>query len=331
MSIPTRTIPTQPWARIWVTTVLLVIACGVALELFVRSRGYEPSLKDDNYAWAWQRRRVYGPKHVAILGGSRILLAFDADEFRRAAPGYEPVMLAVNGSHPLAALRDLAADPGFHGIALVDMSERAFGAALADAQREEVETYHHRFRAPGAMAERWLSTKVQTNVAIVSAAGLRALGGLVADGAWPPPRYVVTHADRTRYADFRLASVEKMKRAEKLAAVVPSTDAEIAHTLAEALHEESNVDAIQARGGRVIYVRMPTCGARYDVDEQLFPKARWWDVLAQQTHAVAIHFKDYPTLSDYDCPDLSHIDSKDAARFTRSLVDVLVARGVIQR
>lgn len=331
MTVPTRTAPKQPWTRIWVTTAVLVLVCGVALELFVRSRGYEPSLKDDEWSWAWQRSRVYGPKRVAILGGSRILLAFDADELRRAAPGYEPVMLAVNGRHPLAALRDLAADPEFTGIALVDMAERSFLAEHADSQQPEVDAYHRRWRAPGAMAERWLSTKIQTHVAIVSAAGVRALEGLATEGDWPQPRYVVTHADRTRYADFRRASLEKMRRAEIVGPVAKTSDAELAARLDEALREEAAGDAIRARGGSVVYLRMPTCGARWLVDEDQYPKATWWDVFATRTHAVAVHFKDYPTLSDYECPDLSHIDSKDAVRFTRSLVDVLVARGVIQR
>ncbi len=333
MTVPTRTPPKQPWTRIWVATAVLVLVGGVALELFVRSRGYEPSLKDDEWSWAWQRRRVSdgSPKTVAIIGGSRILLAFDAAEFRRAAPGYEPVMLAVNGRHALAALRDLAADPDFRGIALADMAERSFLAEHADSQQPEVDAYHRRWRAPGAMAERWLSTKVQTHVAIVSAAGVRALEGLVTEGDWPRPRYVVTHADRTRYADFRLASIAKMRRAENVGPVDRTSDAELAARLETALREEAAGDAIRARGGTVVYLRMPTCGARWLVDEDQFPKAKWWDVFATRTRATAVHFKDYPTLSDYECPDLSHLDSKDAARFTRSLVEVLVARGVIER
>ena len=41
------------------------------------------------------------------------------------------------------------------------------------------------------------------------------------------------------------------------------------------------------------------------------------------------HFKDDPVLASFSCPDTSHIDSKDGPRFTRALIDVLIARGVI--
>ena len=37
----------------------------------------------------------------------------------------------------------------------------------------------------------------------------------------------------------------------------------------------------------------------------------------------AIHFEDYPGLSGYDCPDGSHLDVRDARKFTRALVRIL--------
>jgi hypothetical protein len=73
---------------------------------------------------------------------------------------------------------------------------------------------------------------------------------------------------------------------------------------------------------------MPTCDERWEADERMFPKALFWDQLAARTHAMAIHFKDYPTLASFPCPDTSHLDKRDAPAFTRGLLEILRQRGV---
>jgi hypothetical protein len=97
------------------------------------------------------------------------------------------------------------------------------------------------------------------------------------------------------------------------------------------LLSEPAIAQIQARGGRVVYVRMPTCDERWTGDEIVFPKAQFWDQLAAQTRALTIHFKDYPELAKFPCPDTSHIESKDAPEFTRTLLDILQRHGAITR
>jgi hypothetical protein len=61
------------------------------------------------------------------------------------------------------------------------------------------------------------------------------------------------------------------------------------------------------------------------------PKAQFWDVLATRTRAVTVHFKDYPELAKFPCPDTSHIASKDGPEFTHALLEILRARGVFDR
>ena len=43
-----------------------------------------------------------------------------------------------------------------------------------------------------------------------------------------------------------------------------------------------------------------------------------------------IHFRDLPAMADLVCPDEMHLDQRDQARFTRALVDVMRARGVLR-
>lgn len=327
-----RPIPAVRWGATWLVAAALIVGAVIGAERFVRGRGYAPSVKDDVWAWASARARADGsPRTVALLGASRIQLGFSSEAFHAVLPGWRSVQLAIDGTQPMGTLRDLAADPGFTGIAIVESTEDGFIAVNWLRQDAQLAAYHRRRRAPGAMLERRLATAVQQRLAIVSAAGTRALASLLLGHGWPPPPYVVTHADRTQFADFTRTDVAALRR-RQLARLGPperSDEAGAQVWLADALALEPAVDAIRARGGNVVYLRMPTCDERWAADERATPKVRFWDRLAARTHAVTIHFRDEPTLRDFACPDTSHIASKDGPRFTRSMLEILIARGVI--
>jgi hypothetical protein len=198
-------------------------------------------------------------------------------------------------------------------------------------QDDYIAAYHRRARAPGAMIERVLATAVQSRVALVSAAGMRALRSLWQGSGWPDPPYVVAFADRTKFADFALADAAALRelRIDRVPLTEPGDEAGAIAWLDEALAHEHAVTAIQARGGNVVYVRMPTCDERWRADETGRPKAMFWDRFAARTKAVAIHFRDVPALANLRCPDTSHIASSDGPLFTRMVIEILVARGVI--
>jgi hypothetical protein len=319
---------------VWLLAAVLIAGGVAGLEIYVRGRGYVPSVKDDEYAWAWARGRVSdgSPKTVAILGTSRILLAFSQQAFEDALPDYPVTQLAIDGTQPAGSLIDLAADDDFVGIAIVDTQE--FGIAPENYHRQDayVDAYHRKWRAPGAMAERWLATQAQERMALFEVSGMKP----ILNGWHATPPYVVTHADRTQYADYSKAGIAKQKKrqvdkVEKKMLQRPVATQQIADDwLAKAMQIEPYVDAIQARGGKVVFVRMPTCDERWELDQHDSPKDKFWDRFAARTAAVTVHFKDYPELSGFECPDTSHLDSKDAVAFTRGLVTVLQRKGVFR-
>jgi len=327
-----RRIPAVRWGAIWLVAAALIVCTVVTVERFVRDRGYEPSVKDDEWAWAWERAHADGsPRTVALLGASRIQLGFSPEAFHAVLPGWRSVQLAIDGTQPMGTLRDLAADPAFTGIAIVDSTEDGFSAANWTRQDAQLAAYHRRWRAPGAMLERWLATAVRRRLALVSATGTRALASLLLGHGWPPPPYVVTHADRTQFADFTRTDVDALRHRQlaRIGVPAPPDEARAQAWLGDALALEPAVDPIRARGGNVVYLRMPTCDERWAADEIAAPKAQFWDRLAARTHAVTIHFRDEPALRDFACPDTSHIASKDGPRFTRAVLEILIARGVI--
>jgi hypothetical protein len=313
----------------WLVVASLVAVIVVSYEMFLRSRGYQPSVRDDEYAWAWERMRVDdSPRTAALLGSSRIMLAFSPEGFRQVLPDWQYVQLGINGSRPIGTLFDLANDPSFKGVAVVDLSELSLFKSSWSSQDAYIAAYHRRWHTVGAMIERWLATRVQARVAMSATRGINTFGKLFRDGSFPTPPYVVTHPDRTRFADYSLADVGRLRRVriDLLQNEPPQADPNL--WLAEALEVEPAIAAIEARGGRVVYVRMPTCDERYASDERETPKALFWDVLATRTRAVTVHFLDYPQLAKFECPDTSHIASKDGPEFTRALFEILRARGV---
>jgi hypothetical protein len=89
------------------------------------------------------------------------------------------------------------------------------------------------------------------------------------------------------------------------------------------------VEQIQSRGGHVVYLRMPTSGEMWELGDVLYPRERFWNVLASSTAAATIHFADHPSLSNFELPDLSHIRGDERGRFTNALIDVLSHKGLM--
>jgi hypothetical protein len=80
------------------------------------------------------------------------------------------------------------------------------------------------------------------------------------------------------------------------------------------------VDKIRGRGGKVIFLRLPSTGELRALENKYTPRPKVWDRLLQTTVAPGIHFEDYPQLNGFDCPEWSHLNKRDATEFTRRLI-----------
>ena len=85
---------------------------------------------------------------------------------------------------------------------------------------------------------------------------------------------------------------------------------------------------IQARGGRVVFLREPVADEHLAIDEANYPRARYWDAYARVAPATRIDFRDEPALADFVLPDSSHIDGVDVPRFTAAMARVLARHGL---
>ena len=142
------------------------------------------------------------------------------------------------------------------------------------------------------------------------------------------PSYLLTKSDRSRLADYTRPDISEHRRKREELTRTGYNGGQFSFPVFwEGIQKlEDLVTKIQTRGGKVIFVRFPTSGNCWQMDEEYLPKAKYWDVFAAHTRARTIHFKDYPSLSAFECPDCSHLDYRDAILFTKALVAILYAK-----
>lgn len=327
--------PAGPWGRTWILTLALVAVAVSGLEGYWRSRGHKASVVDDPELWASHRQRVYnaGRRAVVLVGSSRMQVDFNTYAFRRQYRRYDLVQLAIDGRHAAATLRDLAQDERFRGIAVCDITEPGFRRDTRDDQQEYVDYFHNR-RNLAKQLDRYFSTTVQRRLVLANPyLNLKRLLVYVHDyGILPAPTAIITYKDRSRVADYKKVNIKRAarQRAEQARRALPRLQMTPEQWLAEAMELEPFVQRIQDRGGKVVFVRMPTAGLVWDIDKTVYPREKYWDQLAARTKATCIHFQDVPGMMNVRVPDLSHVEGRDTGPFTRALAGELVRCGVIE-
>lgn len=318
--------------------VLSLLVAGATLggwEWLWRQQGYEPALYDDRDLWSLHRDRasdVRQSRNFTVIGASRIQLAFSAQAFESRMPGWQATSLAINGRYPAAVLQDLAADEDFAGVLLVAVDARGLSHWYRDMSEPWLRHYYRNF-GPQRRIERRLLTILQKRLVMAGSDFnlVRRLTGWL-DNRPPARHYTRLLDDRTISADYQRANVEGLRQnfVRELAAdyerrPAPSPTRWLAdlEPIAEA------VEAIRARGGSVVFLRMPTSDGHWALDRQNYPREAYWDRLAEATGTTTIHFQDYPELAGLELPDTSHIDQRDRGRFTTALTKILIERGIL--
>ncbi len=296
-----------------------------AWEAYWRSKGFRPSLRDSPELWATLRKRASteGKDAVVLLGASRIQVGFDTTVFRDKT-GVSPIQLAI-GSSGVPVLEDLADDDRFCGTVIFSWNAGMARGGGTDRPREYIQA--SRGLTVSDELEWKLALYVQNGLALASPSlSTGAIARAIAKGQAPSPPYIIMRADRSRPADYSLLDIAahrevRVSRVKKRYALArPLTPKEFRRHVREL---KSMVDRIRERGGQVIFVRFPTTGEHWELDEQYFPRRDYWDVLCAGVNARTVHFKDYSALAEINCPDTSHIDRRDAPAFTASLVRIL--------
>jgi hypothetical protein len=287
-----------------------------------------PSFSDTAVSWTLARRSVSRPEFdgVVLIGSSRILADIDGAAFAEIYGGRAPVQLGINGADSRPVLRRLANDPAFCGTVVCDVLPHLFFAQDEQANGDPAAEANDQSPSILSLVEHHLRLMVQRICVfrVSDVAPKRVLESLIRRSRLPV-QWRIGNFDRSESIDFSRLEDGDLDGLEQSYVRRRASARGVAHEqlLRNLETIDDMVSRIERRGGHVAFVRFPASGAVLAVEEQVFPRAETWDVLAVHTHAVSIHFADYPALSGFTCPDGSHLDRREAVRFTRVLAEIL--------
>lgn len=329
-------LPPGPWARTWRLTAILVVGVLAIWEVGLRAAGFRPSV---DYAASWVVARAHvDPRSTVFLGTSRIQAALVPSAWQEVAGGAAPAQLAWIGGSPLPMIEEFANDSTFRGLLIVDLLPlHAFDVSGESEQQiiQGIEKWTRDLPSPARMVENRLESVVTSAFAFRAspAAPDRILETLRA-GETPMPQVSVLNADRWSPFDYGAAVFDgrpwdpedgfthvEYRLAERSGRV--PDDAEFTALLDR---YRTAVQRIHERGGHVVFVVLPVCGGRRDVEEARYPRQRFWDVFARRVPGVMIHWDDEPALPRLPCWDGSHIAQEYAPAVTRDLAELVLER-----
>jgi len=340
-------IPITSWWKVWLLTAIIVVLFITIWNHFWASRGVYLYPNYGEELWSYHRRRVtrVGDNGIVLAGSSKILVGIDQNTLAKLT-GKTPIQLGIPGGSPIPVLRHLAEDESFRGVVISDLAEvvtyvRETNSPLLPILREN---------APDA--EEWIKAYSESNYADDLELRLRGYGREIIAypnlGKNPPDVFdniingrgfqkrevgFLMSFDRTLLYGSEYSTpgyietlskfqTEAMQRQIAEDPPDPAKFIEIIHKI------EPLVERIQARGGKVIFVNLPTTGEIWELYEKAYPKKDFWDVFAKRTSAITIHFRDYPSLANFVCIDGLHLDSKDAPAFTEALVKIIYEQNI---
>lgn len=340
-----RIVPRHHWMRLALLSLAVTALVTLGWELYCRSLGYGPSLNDSTDLWA-SRRIVLDtePKRTVLIGASRILFDFDMDVYEKEM-GERPVQLATVGTNPLIYLEDLADHPQYSGTVIVGVVPGLFmdpDGPPVDAAQKHLKHYrkwgltrkakHHAFR----ILERrlaFLNDEDLTLSKLLLQLKFPNRKQVKVPPEIPPYFHTVDEERQGGMTDFAANNKALQQRIQQIwlpLFVPPPPKEKLTPEELTAKRKKlgkfmlgrakTAVDKIRSRGGKVVFLRLPSTGELRTLESQITPRPYVWDMILRVTGAPGIHFEDYPQLSGFDCPEWSHLNRKDATEFTRRLI-----------
>lgn len=324
-------VPRLAWVKVWAVAILVALAFLFGWEWFWRSKGFRPSVNNDVGLWMSARDRVTGKRgEVVLTGTSRMQIGLDLNAFEQAT-GVRPVQLAMIDNEGITVLMDLCQDESFKGTVICEMVEdnlRAVdGLSLTTANdaRRYIEEYRKQTFS-STLENRLRRLFQQSFVFRLPELSPSALYRSFRTHGMPEVPYTTVRADRSIIADYARLNIEQVRA--RLNERIDSQDPlDQRLTVDEFLHDvdmiNESIARLKGRGGDVVFVHFPHSGKVWDYLNRRYPKEQYWDRFASRINARTIHFKDYPALAGFDCPDYAHLDYRDAEPFTKALVEIL--------
>ncbi len=344
--VPYREIPESNWGLVWLICVVLVVAAVAAWEAKARSMQHVPGDYDGytNFTvqWAEERRRLDEPDHgfrVLLLGSSRMLWAADLDILEEEF-GTRPLQLAIAGTGPALMLQGIVEDTDFDGLVLVGVTPFLFnrldegffggdalrwyeGASPSEHSGHVIHSFlsqHFAFLDDGfklfELTDHYSDFPDRDGVWDLNA-GEWKLGYHLEDrqtDMWAPVEVEGSFDNEQILAFWMRGLVRPPEPPERMEEMAQSAVEFFAPL----------VEQMQARGGDVVFIRMPGNGKYLEHDLATGYDELTWGPMVEGFGAVSINSMDYPELSsELEIPEWSHLSRQSQDDFSRRIVPLL--------
>jgi hypothetical protein len=324
-----------------IATLIIVVVTVLSFELYLRNKGITIDYDDGGPLWSDKRAMVYEPsdKAIVFIGSSRIKYDLDQPTWK-SLTDVHPIQLAIEGSCPRPVLEDLANDPNFKGNLVIDVTEILF-FSLAPPNLEtamnDAKYFHDRTPAQRASFE--LNKIAESQFVFLNKdyfslnAKLDQLQIESRPGVFVMPLFPLNFSkltfDRQNYMnDEFLNNPDEINQVKgnwvffaNMSKMAPPTPPEAYEGIFKSVREQ--VAKIKSRGGQVAFLRTPSSGAYFQGESMAYPREKYWERLLKETNCPGIHFMDYPTISKFECPELSHLSQADSRMFTKEFYHIL--------
>ncbi len=313
------------WELLCALCLALVIALGV--EMLWRKHGYQPEPNDNADAWTAARQSVYGPNVLALAGSSRFQADLKLSTLRHWFPQKRVVQLSLSGGCPLTILKNLAADPKFHGDVLCEVLPH-----LTYTDIDPPDPFPHYSQRP-AIADFESSMRVRLTppwtIFLPEYSVQNVAGNLLLRRAFPAPSRHVADAERELHIDFSGVDTAPLRKefGDAYMTAGKTLTPEACAKRLEKVNEQ--VQNIQRRGGSVVFFQMPSSDRVREAETTRFPDETTWEVFRRTVQAPTFRYCDTRELNHFDCPDGGHLDFRDAEAFTNALCTEITRRHLL--
>jgi len=317
---------------------VLLLGCAAAGEMKWRALGHTPSVDaEDLDLWALQRKKASNGSTdtLVIIGKSRAQLDLDVPTLKRRYPQATVLQLALRGRGAFAVFDDLVQDEAFRGKILFSLTEPDLSLGAADAQKPAVDRAHH--IGPDALWNAWLRAQVASRLVLRRSVlhPQRVLQSILTQAPIRPD-FIRVEPDRFTHGDFSRADMDflysEIRRVQSRAlSILGNMETPTWPWTDHIGRLETLIQKLRQKDGDVAFVHLPVTGISEAFSHRAYPKDQFWDYFAVTTKAHVLHYRDMPPMAKMNCPDSSHLDEKDAPRFTAVLFKELEKRNFLQK
>ncbi len=328
---------TEPNLKIFLISFCLAVVMLAGYEMFRKSQGWLPGFDDNPDLWSYWRGKIdhLDSNDVVIIGSSRSHFNFDLNKWEKMT-GKKPVMLSVAGSSPYWVIDDIVNKSEFVGKIVVGVAPGLFfttgnseGATWIKSDFIDYfykQTYAQDFN-------QWVYSFIDPHFAFLDIeislkSTINAIPLKDREGVFHFPSFpgMVTQ-DRYR----NVTMVPKME--------TDTTHQRVQKDIWDTFgYDNFNKDSIESifahylplinkykeKGGDIAFIFSPITGPYRKYAIQNFPDSLYWDRLLIDSKSLGYHYKNYPEMVNMEPPEWSHLNNKDADRFTEIIVNELL-------